>query len=179
MSGNTVQVCLQGTLCVAPMAPFITGDITLSSALTGQLISNVMYQWIRDTDDIRGATSQTYTLASADVGNLIRVRMSFTDADNNFVTVTSKPVGPIQGGLASPVVYQNLNGSPATSSPVTTAMPSGVNSGDLLLSIVALPGTNAVFSTPLGWTIVNQVNGAGFSAALAYRVATGSADAPA
>jgi hypothetical protein len=160
------------------MAPFITGDITVSSTLTGQLISNVMYQWIRDLDDIPGATSQTYALTSADIGHLIRVRMHFTDADNNFITVTSKPAGPIEAGQASPVVFQNNNGTQPTSSPVATNMPTGVTSGNLLLSTAFVPGVNAVFSISAGWAIIDQVNDAAFSAAYAYRVATGSSDAP-
>lgn len=179
LSGNTVGICLQGSVCVVPMAPFITGDITVPSTLTGQLISNVMYQWIRDLDDITGATSQTYALTSADVGHLIRVRMHFTDADNNFITTTSKPVGPIEGGLASPVVFQEINGN-FGNSPLTTAVPAGVSSGDLLLSTVVIYGANAntVLSVSAGWTIIDQVNSTALSAANALRVATGSGDAP-
>ena len=178
MSGNTAGICLQGSLCVAPMAPFITGDITAPSTLTGQLISNVMYQWIRDLDDIPGATSETYALTSADVGHLIRVRMHFTDADNNFITVTSKPAGPIEGGQASPVVFQGSNGLQLTSSPGTTPLPAGVTSGELLLAMAYSFGANAVFSISAGWTIIDQVNSVAFSAAYAYRVATGSSDEP-
>lgn len=178
MTGNSVGICLQGNLCVAPMAPFITGDTTVPSTLTGQLIANVMYQWIRDLDDIPGATSETYAPTSADVGHLIRVRMHFTDADNNFITVTSKPVGPIEGSPAGPVVFQATNGSGATSSPVTTPLPTGITSGDLLISAATVPGANTVFSVSAGWTMLYQLNDAGLSAAHAYRVATGSGDAP-
>lgn len=175
--GNGIEICLQGTLCAAPLTPFITGAPTVSGTLTGQLISNVMFQWIRDVTDIPGATSQTYELTSDDVGHLIRVRMYFTDADNNFITVTSKPVGPVQGSPANPVVFQALDGN-GGSSPVAVTMPAGVSSGDLLLSTALTPGVNAVFSISAGWTILDQVSDAALSAAVAYRLATGSGDQP-
>lgn len=171
MSGNTVGICLQGSLCVAPMAPFITGDITAPSTLTGQLISNVMYQWIRDIDDIPGATSQTYALTSADVGHLIRVRMHFTDADNNFITVTSKPVGPIQGQSGAFVNAGAFSVNNGTSSSLAVQMPANIVPGNLLF--VWMAGNNTYTATPVtGWTFVNSV----FvdDLIVAYRIADGS-----
>jgi hypothetical protein len=171
MTGNTVQVCLQGSLCVAPMAPFITGDITVPSTLTGQLISNVMYQWIRDLDDITGATSQTYALTSADVGHLIRVRMHFTDADNNFITVTSKPVGPIEGPSGAYVNAGAFSVNDGSSSSLTVQMPANIVPGNLL--VVWMAANNTYTASPVtGWTFLNSeaVNGLVF----AYRIADGN-----
>lgn len=170
MSGNTVGICLQGNLCVAPMAPFITGNITAPSTLTGQLISNVMYQWIRDLDDIPGATSQTYPLTSADVGHLIRVRMHFTDADNNFITVTSKPVGPIQGQSGAFVNAGAFSTNTSTDS-IAMQMPASIVPGNLL--VVWMAGNAARTANPVaGWTFVNTVMVDDY--VFAYRIADGS-----
>ena len=61
------------------------------------------YQWIQvDTDgasnptEISGATGSTYTLAPEDLGKRIRVRVSFTDADDTTERVTSDATGTIQ-----------------------------------------------------------------------------------
>lgn len=171
MSGNTVGICLQGNLCVAPMAPFITGNITAPSTLTGQLISNVMYQWIRDLDDIPGATSQTYPLTSADVGHLIRVRMHFTDADNNFITVTSKPVGPIQGQSGAFVNAGAFSVNNGSSNSLTVQMPASIVPGNLLF--VWMAGNNTNTATPVtGWTFLNNVFDPDL--VVAYRIADGS-----
>ena len=59
-----------------------TSGIADANGLTGVSFS---YQWIREDangmnqEDIDGATSSTYTLATADIGKRIRVRVEFTD----------------------------------------------------------------------------------------------------
>ena len=99
--------------------PTITGTAQVGKTLTADTsaitdadgLTNVSYayQWIRHTSanvdsDITGATSSTYTLVLDDLGNRIRVRVSFTDDLNNdetrislavetaFVTATTPPV---------------------------------------------------------------------------------------
>ena len=54
-------------------------------------LSNVQYeyQWLADDTDIAGATSLTYTLADADEGKAIKVRVSFTDDADNEESLTS------------------------------------------------------------------------------------------
>ena len=47
------------------------------------------YQWIAGGVDIKGATGTTYTLADADQGKAIKVRVTFTDDAGNEETVTS------------------------------------------------------------------------------------------
>ena len=86
-------------------APTISGTAqvgqTLTAATTGiadvdGLPSSFTYQWIRvDADgtsnptDITGATLATYTPVRADVGNKLRVKVSFTDDDSNDEELTS------------------------------------------------------------------------------------------
>ena len=47
------------------------------------------YQWLAGGADIQGATGSTYTLADADEGKTIRVKVSFTDDAGNEETLTS------------------------------------------------------------------------------------------
>ena len=56
------------------------------------------YQWIRVDGDSQtnvGANSASYQPVEADVGKLIKVRVSFRDGDNFSETATSLPFGPI------------------------------------------------------------------------------------
>ena len=46
-------------------------------------------QWLADDADISGATGSTYTLADADEGKTVKVRVSFTDDGGNDETLTS------------------------------------------------------------------------------------------
>lgn len=168
MSG--IEICLRGPVCAAPLSPFITGDIAVPNTLTGQLISNVMYQWVRDTVDILGATSQTYALTGNDVGHLIRVRMHFTDADNNFHTVISKPVGPILGQSGAFVNAGAFSVNASTNS-IAMQMPASIVPGNLIVAWMA--GNAAQTANAVtGWTFVNTVMVNDF--VFAYRIADGS-----
>ena len=41
------------------------------------------YQWLAGDSDISGATGSAYTLADADEGKIVKVRVSFTDDGGN------------------------------------------------------------------------------------------------
>ena len=75
--------------------PEPVGSTRLWCSATSQ--ANCRYQWIRviDTDeiDIPGATTGTYTIADADAGHRIRLRLTFQDAAGNREIVTS-PIHP-------------------------------------------------------------------------------------
>ena len=84
------------------------------------------YQWIQVDGEAEievGTDSQRYQPVSADIGKLIRVRVSFTDQGGAPEVLTSVPFGPIPGRL--------LSGAPKTlvgnteQSPSTTANISG------------------------------------------------------
>ena len=73
-----------------------TSDIADDDGLTNVSYS---YQWIRsgtngDTD-IAGQTASTYTLVAADVGNAIKVKVSFDDDANNQETRTSEATATV------------------------------------------------------------------------------------
>ncbi len=106
-TGNRIIFTVKGspvaTNTPATGAPTITGTVevgqTLTAVTTGILDANGLtsptytYQWIRvdsGTDsDIAGARSSTYTLAAADEGKTIKVRVTFEDDDGNTETLTS------------------------------------------------------------------------------------------
>ena len=72
------------------------------------------YQWLRDDDDISGATSSTYTVAGADEEYTIKVRVSFTDDDEFNESLTSDglaiPPVPLTGGFNNvPASHGGLN----------------------------------------------------------------------
>ena len=98
----------------APAAgkPAVTGEARVDETLTADVSgitdengipddASFTYQWIASdggTDaDIDGADGQTYTLTSAEVGKLIKVRVGFTDSDGFAESVTSDPTGAVSG----------------------------------------------------------------------------------
>ena len=80
-------------------APSITGTARVGETLTadtsaisdadGLTNASFSYQWLADGAAISGATGSTYTLASADVGKAVKVRLSFTDDAGHAETLTS------------------------------------------------------------------------------------------
>ncbi len=54
------------------------------------------FQWLRDGEPIAGAGGETYTVAKADKGHTISVRVTATSAGGE-ADATSRPVGPVPG----------------------------------------------------------------------------------
>ncbi len=79
------------------------------------------------------------------------------------------------------VAFQNVNGKAFTNSSTTGAvpMPSGVSAGDLLISECWLTNGELTLAVS-GWTIILQgvLSGQGQTYGIAYRIATGGAEAP-
>ena len=80
-------------------APTITGTAQVGETLTanttgiadsdGLINANFTYQWLADDTDITDATGSTYTLAAADEGKTVKIRLSFTDDRGHQETLTS------------------------------------------------------------------------------------------
>ena len=80
-------------------APTISGTAQVGETLTADTsgiadeegIGNATfaYQWLADDVEITGATNASYTLADADRGKAVKVRVSFTDDGGNAETLTS------------------------------------------------------------------------------------------
>ena len=79
--------------------PGITGFVWAGETLTattdliededGLTGATFTYQWLADDTDITDATGSTYTLAAADEGKTVKIRLSFTDDRGHQETVTS------------------------------------------------------------------------------------------
>ena len=85
----------------AQVGETLTADITGISDADGLSGETFAYQWVSsdgtaDTD-IEKATGSTYTLAAADQGRSVKVRVTFTDGGGNEETLTSAPTEPVLG----------------------------------------------------------------------------------
>ena len=128
-------------------APTITGTVQVRETLTantsgiadGDGLSNVQYehQWLADDADISGATNSTYTVAAADEGKVIKVRVSFTDDAGNQETLTSAATDAV---AAAPTPNNPATGAPtitgtAQVGETLTADTSGIADADGLGSV--------------------------------------------
>ena len=110
--GDTVEVRLLRAFedetavnSAATGAPIISGTVQVGETLTadtsgiadadGLNNADFSYQWLANGDAIAGATDSTHTLADADEGKAIKVRVSFTDDAGNGETLTSEATDAI------------------------------------------------------------------------------------
>ena len=92
---NTLPA-LEGTVTVTPSDKTIGTELTASFTQDSSITDTVApaYQWYRDGKTIDGATSEKYTLAVADLGANITVRVT---AENFSSYVESSPaIGPVE-----------------------------------------------------------------------------------
>ena len=133
-------------------APTITGTAQVGELLTADA-SNIgdpdgiagatfSYQWIADdgtTDsDIDGATGETYWPSAGDVGNTIKVKVSFTDDEDNAESVTSAATGAVAGPAVTAV--------PADWS----LIPDGLDAGDRFRLLFLSSDTRTAEPTDIG-----------------------------
>ena len=95
------------------------------------------YQWIRvdgGTQTNVGANSASYQPVEADVGNLIKVRVSFRDGNNFSEAVTSLPFGPIaeltRTSATPSTLVSNTGQSPSANADITQRYAVGFRLGD-------------------------------------------------
>ncbi|MCY4447789.1 MAG: SwmB domain-containing protein [Chloroflexi bacterium] len=79
----------------------ISDDDGLDNAVFG-------YQWLADDADISGAASSTYTLATADEGKTVRVKVSFTDDAGNDESLASEATSAVAAAALPPPAPTNL-----------------------------------------------------------------------
>ena len=125
-------------------APTISGTAQVGETLTADPsgitdadgLDNVSYayQWLRNdgtTDtDIQGATSATYTLADADQGKAIKVRVSFTDDANNQEMLTSTPTAAVAARPNTPATGAPTISGTAQVEQTLTVETSGIADSD-------------------------------------------------
>ena len=128
--------------------PTISGTAQVGETLTANTsgvidadgLSNIQYeyQWLASRDtEISGATGSTYTVAAADEGKTIKVRVSFTDDAGNDETLTS---GATEAVSAAPTPNTPATGAPSVSGTAQvgetlTANTSGIADADGLINV--------------------------------------------
>ncbi len=100
----------------AQVGETLTADTTGISDADGLDSATFSYQWLADDTDISGATGNSYTLAAADAGKAVKVRVSFTDDAGHAETLTSAATAAVAAALPPPaptnlVVSDNGNGT--------------------------------------------------------------------
>ena len=104
-------------------APAITGTAQVGETLTADVsgiadadgLDNVtfIYEWIANDLEIQGVVASAYTLADADEGKTVKVRVRFTDDAGNEETLTSAATAAIEPEEPQepPVQPQGLSGT--------------------------------------------------------------------
>ncbi len=101
-AGTTESLTSAATLTVTNVNDAPSGSVTISgdnvegsiltlNAVLSDLdgLGNFLYQWQRNGKSIPGATGDTYTLSSEDVGKSIKVVLSYTDQQGTIESITS------------------------------------------------------------------------------------------
>ena len=176
---------------VNTVAPAVTGTATFGQTLTttngtwtGAPAPTFTYQWQRVTTNISGATSSTYVLVAADVGNTIRCVVKATNSvapsgvtanSNSTASVAAAvPGAPTigtatqTGSTTATVAYTApaSDGGATITSYTATSSPSGITgtlsqAGSGTITVTGLTGNTAYTFT------VTATNSAGTSAASA------------
>ena len=91
-------------------APSVTGTPRVGETLTADTSgiadadgldnAEFSYQWLAGDADIAGAANSTYTLADADQGKTVTVRVSFTDDAGNQESLTSAATAAVEAAVA-------------------------------------------------------------------------------
>lgn len=115
--------------------PAITGGTVEGSQLsasTGIWVNTPLsyaYQWRSDNSNIVGATSNTYTLTSNEVGTTVTCVVTATNASGSS-SATTDGVGPVTAAGSSPVntVLPSVSGTPTEGQTITAALGTWTNS---------------------------------------------------
>ena len=130
-------------------APTITGTVRVGEKLTvdtsgiedldGLNGATFSYVWVANDEtsdtDITGATDSTYTLADADEGKTIKVRVSFTDAAGNDESLTSAATTAVEAKPNSPATGVPAIAGTAQVGETLTADTSGIADADGLTNV--------------------------------------------
>ena len=97
VESNTPATGLPTITGTAQVGETLTADTTGIADGNGLENAAFAYQWFAADDvELSGATSSTYTLADADAGKAIKVRVSFTDDGGNDESLTSAATDTVE-----------------------------------------------------------------------------------
>ena len=102
---------ISGTAQVGETLTASTSDIEDAAGLTGAALS---YQWISSDTKIEGAMEPAYTLAAADQGRTVRVRVSFIDDEGNAESLTSAATDMVEAAPVTPPLTASFQNVPAS-----------------------------------------------------------------
>ena len=135
-NGATGAPMISGT---AQVGETLTSDTTGIADEDGLENATFSYQWISNDEtkdaDIQGATGTAYTLAAADQGKTIKVRVTFTDDADNEETLTSAPTATVAGRPNQPATGAPAIGGMAQVGETLTVDTSGIADDDGLTNV--------------------------------------------
>ena len=104
-ASNSPATGLPSISGTAQVGETLTADTSAIADADGRSGATFSYQWVANDGnsdtDITGATDSTYTLAAADEGKTIKVKVSFTDDADNEETLTSVATTAVAGAVDS------------------------------------------------------------------------------
>ena len=138
--GREAVGTIWNTETAATGTPTISGTPQVGETLTADTsgiadedgLENVTfsYQWLAGDDAIAGATDNTYTLADAEEGKAIQVRVNFTDDTGHEETLTSEPTAVVAPKPNSPATGLPTISGTAQVGETLTADTSGIADED-------------------------------------------------
>ena len=140
--GNPITL---GANTPATGAPMVSGTAQVGKTLTadtstiadadGMSDAVFTYQWLADDAAIAGATGSTYTLVSADAGQTVKVRVSFTDDAGKVEKLTSAATDAVAPPPNSPATGLPTISGTAQVGETLTADVSGIADADGLSDV--------------------------------------------
>ena len=118
---------MEGTARVGETLTAATKNIADADGMANATFS---YQWLADDAAIGGATSGSYTLADADEGKAITVRVEFTDDAGNEESLTSEPTAAVAARPNRPATGAPTISGTAQVERTLTADTSDINDAD-------------------------------------------------
>ena len=150
-----------GTYSSAPantVAPVVSGTATVGQTLsttngtwTGAPDPTFTYQWQRAESNIGGATSSTYVLVSADVGNAIRCVVTGTNAVSA-VSANSNATGSVAAVVPGAPTSVSASATAPTTASVTFSAPADNGGAAITTYTVSGGGSGSGASSPISVT---------------------------
>ena len=139
---------ISGTLEVGQTLTASTSGISDADGLANATFS---YQWIANNGtadtDIQDATASTYTLADADEGKTIKVRVSFTDEAGNSEMLISPATGTVEAANNPATGQPSVSGTAQVAETLTAGTSSiadtdGTANATVTYQWIRMDGTN-------------------------------------
>ena len=111
---NTPATGLPTIAGAVQVGEILTADATGISDADGLDNATFTYQWLADDAEINGATASTYTLADADAGKAIKVKVTFTDDGDNEEQLTSAATGAVAAAVVIPPLTASAHNVPSS-----------------------------------------------------------------